>query len=657
MSQSFYIRIYLVSQLILFSLSCNDAVILNSSCEQPESNYPISSSNWSSLCVFDETIDGESRLFQFSGSTLKRTTFHNTTFRSRRGVSTSFANAVMQNVLFDFVAFTDPEEGGPFYSKVLFDNAKLTNVTFRNVLFESSVLLSFARSNLRNVSFEHVSIHGKATLSEGSMDDLTLYNVYVGPRVGEQSTEQTPFYINKTVISGLDVKNSEFLSPFKVSGTNISNWTSFQTTYNDFTCEPTIIENGPFPNPPTFRNASFVQAIFIGDFSCPGSSWYELSFSELVVFRRSVDFSHATISNFSLSQTFHDNAHALDMSYAILSNGSISELYAYNEAKFAHARLQNVDVQSIFTDNPTFFKSASFINSNTDTINGTCCTQFCAEYGCNCDVEVLQMSQTCLEAVPTSTSSVSASLTPSPSESSTVSPTATLSRTSSPTFSSTASATMSIIVMPSISASLSTFPEFDIGIEDPISTSCFPRSAKVRLISGDVQNMYQLRHGSRIAIGNGWFSDIFFFGHRQHNIIANYLAISHSGNNSPLVISPSHYLYVNGNLQTARTVAPGNHLRGENSEKLEIISVKEVKAKGMYAPTTLVGDLVVGGVVVSSYTDAIMPVVAHMMLLPVRVLYRVGLRNIVFGFNLFDEGQWLRTARRMGLAKGQNEYV
>ena len=56
---------------------------------------------------------------------------------------------------------------------------------------------------------------------------------------------------------------------------------------------------------------------------------------------------------------------------------------------------------------------------------------------------------------------------------------------------------------------------------------------------------------------------------------------------------------------------------------------------GLYNPHTMDGDIVVNGIKTSTYTAAIEPSLAHSLLWPVRMLYRLGV-NLLDG--VFNEG-------------------
>ena len=68
---------------------------------------------------------------------------------------------------------------------------------------------------------------------------------------------------------------------------------------------------------------------------------------------------------------------------------------------------------------------------------------------------------------------------------------------------------------------------------------------------------------------------------------------------------------------------------------MHVTSITSVWANGLYNPHTMNGDIVVDGILTSTYTSAINPTLAHAALWPVRMLHSVG--QDVLG-HAFDSG-------------------
>lgn len=184
---------------------------------------------------------------------------------------------------------------------------------------------------------------------------------------------------------------------------------------------------------------------------------------------------------------------------------------------------------------------------------------------------------------------------------------------------------------------------FDV-TNDPSNTetretsSCFPASATVEMADGSKRAMADLRIGDAVRTKSSSLSDVFFFSHRT---LANgdmhpYVELC-SSSGAAVTLSEGHYVHVNGKLIAAGSVEVGDELTLANGSKSRVVSIRHVFMEGKYAPHTLHGDIVVNGVLVSTYTTAVHPRVAHHVLLtPLRWLYRIGMGRMLEG--LLDSG-------------------
>lgn len=155
---------------------------------------------------------------------------------------------------------------------------------------------------------------------------------------------------------------------------------------------------------------------------------------------------------------------------------------------------------------------------------------------------------------------------------------------------------------------------------DP-NPSCFPADATVLLEDGRRLPMAKLRVGHRVQTAPGpVFSDLFLFTHRASDVVSAFVLIrTRSGHE--LRVSPGHYLRVDGALRPAAAVRRGDAVVLASGEMTVVVGVEEVQARGLYNPQTVHGDIVVDGIVSSTYTTAVEPRFAHGMLVAVRWLY------------------------------------
>jgi len=155
------------------------------------------------------------------------------------------------------------------------------------------------------------------------------------------------------------------------------------------------------------------------------------------------------------------------------------------------------------------------------------------------------------------------------------------------------------------------------------NVECFPEAAEVVLADGSPRRMADLQVGDVIHTGRE-LSPVYFFSHRLRHGSFTFLEFGLS-DGSHLTMSPGHYLYrADGSLASASSVQLGDVLAGA-AEPLTVQERAIVRERGLYAPHTYNGDLVVNGVQVSSYTTTVAPRLAHTLLAPLRFASRMGL--------------------------------
>lgn len=150
---------------------------------------------------------------------------------------------------------------------------------------------------------------------------------------------------------------------------------------------------------------------------------------------------------------------------------------------------------------------------------------------------------------------------------------------------------------------------------------CFSGDGVVELENGMRKRMENVRIGDRVLTGDGKFSDVFMFTHKIQEGKFEFVEIKTASDNV-LKVTKGHYLYLNGRLGAASSAKNGDVVRLANGRTSRIRSVKSVRSTGLYNPQTLDGDIVVNGVVASTYTTAVAPRFAHSLLCPLRLAYK-----------------------------------
>ena len=123
--------------------------------------------------------------------------------------------------------------------------------------------------------------------------------------------------------------------------------------------------------------------------------------------------------------------------------------------------------------------------------------------------------------------------------------------------------------------------------------------------------MDQLKIGDLVLSGDGSFSKVYSFAHKQPNTKIQYLHVltASMDKNQPLEISAEHLIYVHKEASSAKKLVPaaslkvGQYLVAHDGSSSEIRSVKIRPSKGVYSPLTASGTLVVNGVVASNYVS------------------------------------------------------
>lgn len=161
-------------------------------------------------------------------------------------------------------------------------------------------------------------------------------------------------------------------------------------------------------------------------------------------------------------------------------------------------------------------------------------------------------------------------------------------------------------------------PEIVASFEEQPST-CFPANAQVELESGEFIEMSQINIGDRVRTSPTTFSDVFMFTHRQTGVYFDFLRISTISNVS-ITLTPSHYIFSGQNLVAASSINVGDDLVLGDGTLSKVTSIESVVLHGLYNPHTLDGNIIVDGVLTSTYTTAVHPTLAHGTLSPLRFL-------------------------------------
>lgn len=137
----------------------------------------------------------------------------------------------------------------------------------------------------------------------------------------------------------------------------------------------------------------------------------------------------------------------------------------------------------------------------------------------------------------------------------------------------------------------------------PPVLSCFSGMNTV-LIHGtnDPIPLRQLKVGDYVQVGSDEYSQVYSFGHYDHDKEATFVQIRFEDNNdASLELSTQHLVFTsNHQLKTVSEVIVGDSLLGDKQERV-VQSVQRVIRRGVYAPLTKSGNIVVSGVIASNF--------------------------------------------------------
>jgi len=147
---------------------------------------------------------------------------------------------------------------------------------------------------------------------------------------------------------------------------------------------------------------------------------------------------------------------------------------------------------------------------------------------------------------------------------------------------------------------LPTVPPALPGAQFGNGTFCFSGSSLVTVENrGDIA-MSELRIGDSILTSNHKYEPVYSFGHRKEDIKAEFLKIFTM--TTTLEISAEHMILTKTHgFIPALSLRKGDYLLDNLGQEVAIYSIKSATAKGIYAPFTPSGQLVVNGFVVSCF--------------------------------------------------------
>jgi len=173
-----------------------------------------------------------------------------------------------------------------------------------------------------------------------------------------------------------------------------------------------------------------------------------------------------------------------------------------------------------------------------------------------------------------------------------------------------------------------------------ISFVCFPADSTVQLESGKDVKLYDLKVGQSIAAydtatSKSIFSEVYTFLDYDRNVTEEFIQLFFENENNvveSISLTPEHLILAQRFINKpevfvqAKDIRVGDTIFRSSNGKIDPVSISSIKtrrAKGIIAPATLDGTLVVNNIVASSYAT-IDHHISHKVLAPLRLAYYVS---------------------------------
>jgi len=137
---------------------------------------------------------------------------------------------------------------------------------------------------------------------------------------------------------------------------------------------------------------------------------------------------------------------------------------------------------------------------------------------------------------------------------------------------------------------------------------CFSEKATVQALGKGVIPMTELEVGDKVLTGKEQdrYEPVYGFGHINPDKPAEFLKIFTSNKaTAPLEMTGNHMLFVSGKEHPVRadSIKVGDNLRADHGTSTSVTKIQTVTRKGVYAPMTPSGSIVVNGIVASTYVS------------------------------------------------------
>ncbi|KAK9891733.1 hypothetical protein WA026_016530 [Henosepilachna vigintioctopunctata] len=162
---------------------------------------------------------------------------------------------------------------------------------------------------------------------------------------------------------------------------------------------------------------------------------------------------------------------------------------------------------------------------------------------------------------------------------------------------------------------------------------CFSADSTILTSDGIVKKMSELKIGERILSQNPstlelTFSEVLLFLHYNPEERQQFLKITLKSSRT-LFVTPKHLVIMNSSVESAvfaEDLRVGDKLISNSKNRLEedvIVNIDQIFLKGVYAPLTTSGTMVVNNILVSCYATVNSQSIAHWAYGPLRLIFNM----------------------------------
>lgn len=561
-------------------------------------------------CIRDHQFISKRFVWILTKSKFFRTTFDSCIFHDTDTKTQSFSGTKWSEVTFSHCTFRK--------SNMTFVDSTLDRVNFINCTFGDNVHIQFERLQMQSVLFKNCNFgDGTMHVKSGEVHSVEFNGCTFGARsVRSKTSYKTEDQGGDIQFSYVAIHNLLFhecrgdTNAISFAYASIEDLDIRQSTFGLVNCSTNALTS----EEDNQRHVQLVHAVIINSSFTNGFSCLNAMVDRLFVWNTEFGDLFNLTNSLVLSpvlRSLQSMEGTMDLSHTAIHQGMELQSINISKVTFDHAHIHATTVSflstssletAVNTGDEWTWHDDSVSLSNTVfpsfLIGSQCCSTLCAKKQCKCNETAIneQIEQ---------------------------------------------SANLTQDQCPSLNSSTRYSEKSD-------TPACFPASARMYVSVAGSHGQDRVRM-DRVTLGMvsdpPSYGGVYFFGHADHDAVHDYVSVKVSmhGDNSTreLLISADHLVPViigqqqqehHQHLKAAGELRQGDQLQCTSDDETGGRSACVVRAigrerrwvKGVFAPVTTSGRMVVDGVVVSCFTTHVKPQSAQALLLPLRMVHIFG---------------------------------